>query len=347
MLALAAGLAAPAGAHAQAAAGQSAAVAAVADAPDRVINMILAKVNGAPIFLTDLEEELDNQLALLRTQFPEEEIEAQLPDMRLGMLASLIDDQMMVQRADQLGITADANAVDRALQNLREANGLTDDAEFETALSTVGLTREDLREQTRKQIRQQQLVIQEVQRNLVVAESEIAAYYSEHPEEFSAPEQVRLEQLVFLGGPELQAQAVAALAQLRAGASLDEVAASHPAATVFPADEIFINVDDLSTSLAAVVPGLAEGVYSEPIQSQFGWHVVRVAERRLHQVQPLDEVRDAIRQRLTGDKSQKRLQEYLAQLRERTHVLILAPEYASVEELWKTPEEEQQPPSRN
>lgn len=310
---------------------------------DRVINMILVKVNGLPIFLSDLQTELENQMAVLRTQFAEAELEAQLPTLRVSVLTSLIDDRMMMQRADQMGITADANQVDRAIQNLRQQNNLVSDEDFQAALQTMNLTVDELRERMRRQIRQQQLVFQEVQRGIFVGESEIARYYESNTEQFTAPEQVRIEQLVFVGGDGLRQRAEAALEELRAGEDLQTVASRYPDASAFPAGEAFIAVEDLTTSLSQAVPELDEGVYSEPIQSQFGWHIVRVVARQEHMVRPLDDVKDAIRQRLTAEKSQQRLADYLGQLREQTHLEILAQEFNDIEQAWMRPEEETDP----
>lgn len=305
----------------------------------RVINMILVKVNGTPIFLSELETEVETRLASLRPQFPEAELEAQMPELRRQLLVGMIDLVMMDQRAEQLQITADANSVDRAIQRLREANDLTSDEEFAAALEAAGLNLDLLREQMRRSIRQEQLAYQEVQRGIVVTDAEIQRYYEANPSEFEAPAQVRLEQLVFVGGAEMRQQAAEALAQLRGGASLNEVAAAYPAASAFPADESFVRMSDLQESLAAVVPDLPVDRFSDPVESQFGWHLVRVVERQPRTVQPLDAVRDAVRQRLTLQKSNERMDAYLGQLREQTHIEILAPEFAGIEESWRRADE--------
>lgn len=305
---------------------------------DRVINMILVKVNGTPIFLSELETELATQLAALEAQFPEEQIRAQLATLRRDLLAAKIDQRMMEQRADQLQITADANAVDRAIQNLRAESGLESQEEFEAALASNGLTMDELRATLRTQIRQQQLAYQEVQRGIVTTDSEIARYYEENQQEFVAPEQLRLEQVVFVGGSGLREQALEALGQLRSGADLQQVASAYDTASAFPADDTFVRLDDLNESLATAVPELPEGQFSEPIQSQFGWHLVRVVERQPRTVQALDEVRETIRNRLRIEKSNRRMNAYMGQLREQTFIEILADEFRDIESYWREAE---------
>lgn len=338
-LALVLGLAGPAAAQEETGQAETVAEAgpdtAVEVDPDRVIDMILVKVNGSPIFLSELEEQVDTQIGVLRAQLPESEIQAQLPAFRRQVLTALVDERMMLQRADRMGITADANAVDRTVQRIRDENDIETEEEFQAMLDSMGMTLETLRQELRKQIRQNQLAFEEVQRGIFVGEAEIDRYYRQNLDEFSAAEGVRLEQLVFVGGDEMREPAETALQELRAGAALQEVAASHSEASAFPADETFVETQDLNESLAAALPELSEGQFSGPIQSRFGWHLVRVVERREGTTLPLEEVKDAIRQRLTAEKSNERMQQYLAELREETHLEVLAPQFANLEEAWK------------
>lgn len=311
-------------------------------APDNVINMIVVKVNGDPILLSDLEEVEADQLLLLRQQIPENEIQAQLSLLRGNLLLGLIDTKMMLQRADRLGIRADANLVDRQIQQLREANGLISDEAFEAALAEAGMTVEKMRDQARRRLRTQTLVFEEVNRNVFVSEREIRAHYQEHQDEFGAPEQVRLQQLVFLiqgrDPEELQQQAEAALQELRGGASFDAVASKYTNALPF-SDESFIAVSDLNEMLAAAVPELTENRYSDVLRSDFGFQLVRVLERQDKAVSPLDDVRDTIRQRLTSEKSQARMAEYLSGLRKNTTLEIFDSRFSGIEETWNVAEE--------
>ena len=234
--------------------------------------------------------------------------------------------------------------MDRAVQRLRDTNGLDDDEAFQRAVAEMGFTPEEIRDEMRKQIRQQRLVFEEVQRGIFVSEGEIAQFYEANPDEFTAPEQIRFDQAVFLlhagSEAEVERQARAALAELRAGAQLADLPATYSAVSVFPADEGFIPVPDLSETIAAAVPSLSVDVYSEPVRSQFGFHLLRLLERREHAVLPLEEASEQIRNRLTTEKSQERMADYLGRLREDTYLEILDDGYGDIEEVWKAAQEE-------
>jgi len=273
-----------------------------------------------------------------------------MPLIRREVLRGLIDEKMMLQRADRLGIVADANQVDSQIERLREQNGFTTDAQLEEALAGMGMTLAEMRERMRSTLRQQRLVFEEVQRGIFVSEAEINNFYDENPDQFAAPDQVRLEQLVFLiqAGNEATVgqQAASAAAALRAGGSLEEVAAQFPGSVPFAEDPSFVALVDLNDALAAAVPDMPEGVYSDPVRSQFGYHVVRVAERQEQQRANLADVREQIKNRLTTQKSQDRLEQYVGQLRDRTTLEILDAQYADIEEAWKADPEEATTASR-
>ncbi len=311
--------------------------------PSNVINMILVKVNGDPIMLTDLETVERDRMEMLRQQIPESEIQAQLLQLRERFLAGLIDEKMMAQRADALGITADANLVDSQIRRLRDTNDITTDEEFEQALAEAGITFDALRDQVRRTLRQQQLVQQEVNRSIFVSEIEVAQYYNDHPEQFEAPAQVRLRQLIFITGggdpTALRQQAEAALVELQGGADYSGIGAKYTNGTPMTGEDTFIAMDELNESLATTVPDMGVGTYSL-VESQFGYHLVSVLERQERATIPLADVMQSILQRITAEKSQKAIGEYLVGLRDGTELKILDQTYINIAEAWKAPPEE-------
>lgn len=289
-----------------------------------IINMVLLKINGQPILLSELRSRVNDQLELLRTQFPEEEIQERLPQLRRQMLEGMIDEMAMEHRAERLGIIVGPNEVDRWIQGIKDQNGFASDADLQAELQRIGMTMEDLREQGRKTIQQQRLALQEVQRSVFVTESEMREFYEENREQFGAPPQVRLEQLLFIGQG-LQERAAAAAAELRAGADLATVAANYPEATAMEDKGTYIEVGDLAEGLAQAVPDLEVGVYSDPITMNFGLSVVKVVERTEEEVVAFEQVRDQIRNRLTSERSQERMEKYMAELRCETRIVPVDP----------------------
>ncbi len=312
--------------------------------PENVINMVLVKVNGDPILLTDLRTVLEDRITLLQQQFPAEELDAQLPFLTTQLLAGMVDQKMMLQRADLVGITIDANMVDRQIQNLRDTNGFTTQAQLDEALAQMGLTMDELREQLRDNLRQQRLAFDEVQRQIFVSETEINAFYSDNNDEFTAPEQVRLEQVVFIGEPaSLRDQAFAAAAELRAGENASAVGDKYVNGQHVADTGSFIAVSDLTEGLAVAVPAMPVGSFSDPVETTFGYSIVKVVERSEESIAELGDVREGIRQRLTSDKSQERMDEYVRNLRKTANIEIVDSRFGGILALWEASGEVDEP----
>src|SRR5690606_33554728 len=81
-------------------------------------------------------------------------------------------------------------------------------------------------------------------------------------------------------------------------------------------------VEPFSNAVAALEPGK---VSEQPVQSQFGWHVIKLEETRDAPAPPFEDVKDRVRVLL----QRKKLQAYLDGLRDNAKVEILQTEEAT------------------
>jgi peptidyl-prolyl cis-trans isomerase D len=148
-------------------------------------------------------------------------------------------------------------------------------------------------------------------RLLPVEDSEIEAYYASHGDEFMQGEQAHARHILIrvspaAGQPEradakLRAQQVAELA--RSGADFAELAAKHsddPANKDAGGDLGWFGRGQMVPEFEQAVFAAAPGEIVGPVESQFGYHVIRLEERREPRQQPLEEVRDKVRAKVVG-----------------------------------------------
>jgi parvulin-like peptidyl-prolyl isomerase len=109
------------------------------------------------------------------------------------------------------------------------------------------------------------------------------------------------QQATAAAAPQLQAEAARTKAEIDRGADFAALAAqrSKDAGNKDEGGDLECGppgrfVPEFETAMDALQPGEV----SQPVQTQFGWHLIKVSERK---VQPLDEVRDEVRQRLLGE----------------------------------------------
>ncbi len=303
-----------------------------------LIDRILVRVNGEAILYSEFDAVFSVQLAAIEGRVSPEELEAQLPQLRMAQLAGMIDELMVQQRAGDLGITADANDIDRALANLMEANGITSQEQLEQLLAADGMSLAELRESIRDNLIRSRLLYDQVQRQLFVSEREIVDYYETNMNDFTQPAQVMFQQVIFMfqegsANEEMLRVAQAAVAELRGGVSVSAVAGKYEGAQLVAGGD-WVPIEDLQPSIAAAVEGMMPNTYSDPIEGRFGYHVIQLMDLREEVIQPLEDVEMEIRNILTQRKSADRLEDYVSELRAISHLEVFDPEFADVEAQW-------------
>ena len=119
---------------------------------------------------------------------------------RLGMLLELIDQRLLLRRADSQGLVAAERDVDAAMERFRLAYGTADD--FREFLGSLDVEPSDIRTELRRQLTVERLLDREVASRVRVTEREMREYYEGNLEAFSVPEQqLRLAQILVTEAP--------------------------------------------------------------------------------------------------------------------------------------------------
>lgn len=124
--------------------------------------------------------------------------------------------------------------------------------------------------------------------------------YQSNPAKFDKPAQTRARHiLVSNSGPESLQKAKDLLAQLRAGASFEDLAKANSTDTgsavkggdlgFFPAGKMVKPFEEALDKLSK------PGELSEPVESQFGYHIIRLEERQEKTSRPYSEVQEQLR----------------------------------------------------
>jgi peptidyl-prolyl cis-trans isomerase C len=154
-----------------------------------------------------------------------------------------------------------------------------------------------------------QAVAQDFIANVEVSEEEILAEYSEQIKQ-APPLQFKARHILVA----TQGEAIDLVAQLDGGANFEELAKEKSTGPSGPngGDLGWFSPNQMVAPFANAVAALENGNYTpEPVQTQFGWHVILREESRENQPPTFESVRDVINQQV----QQKKFQEHLASLR--------------------------------
>lgn len=168
------------------------------------------------------------------------------------------------------------------------------------------------------------------------SEDDLARYLAAHPDDFRV-ESLTSFRHIFLSderrGAASDAEASRLLDDLRSGA-IDEAEATRGAdpfllAASFEAVSEKAIAAQLGDGFAAALVGVPVGVWSGPIESAYGKHIVLVTERTEGRVPPLAEVRDAVEREWRSAERRKANEAFYAKLRERYDVTVEIPPTAA------------------
>lgn len=161
---------------------------------------VMALVNGRKISRTEVEKYYQGQTA----DAPQKPSEEQADTLRLNILKELIDNELLMQRAEKLGLLATDDEVN---SKLAEAKAPYTQEEFDKQLKQRGLTLDDVKHDIRQQLTIQKVLNKEVGAKVNITDQDITNYYNAHKAEFNLIEpQYRLAQILVTTQPNPQAK---------------------------------------------------------------------------------------------------------------------------------------------
>src|SRR6516162_785501 len=317
---------------------------AASQSNDQIVERIVVRINNSIITLSDLKRSQEQLAAETSKQDPNLPPDAQ--PKQQDLLRDLIDSKLLSQKADELGISADTDVIKR-LDELRKQMHAESMEDLEKAAQAQGVSFEEFKNNLKESILTQKVIQQEVGGHISVTQQEIQEYYNQHKDEMQRPEQVRLSEILISTQPpataktansppepstdELVAQgkakADAIYAQLQKGAKFADVAQKESAGPTAAqgGDLEYFKRGTLSKQLEDQVFALKAGQYTEPIRTNQGWVILRVAEHTSEGIPPLKEVEPQIQERIYMQKMQPALRAYLTKLRENAYIDIKPP----------------------
>ena len=185
----------------------------------------------------------------------------------------------------------------------------TTDAELDTYF---GEHTEDFRVPERRKVRFLLVDAQSQREGITVSEDEIQRSYDDQFEQYSTPEQVRARHILLSTEGEdeeaVRAEAAALLTEAKLGADFAELATTHSddeGSAARGGDLDYFGRGQMVPEFEEVAFSLEPGAISELVQTQFGFHIIMVEDKREAGTRPLDEVRDQIVEQLTQQKAQE------------------------------------------
>jgi len=298
-----------------------------------VVEEIVARVNNDIVTLSDFEKAdatLREEIAHDCQNCPATKLDSEYRDHQKDLLRDLIDQDLLVQRAKDMGISVEADVI-KQLDEVRKQNNLPSMEALEKAVEGEGIPWEDYKTQIRNRLLTQEVIRKEVGSRIDIPTDDVKKYYEEHKNEFVRPEQVVLTE-IFLSTQGKSPEEIAAV-QRKAddlrnrvvkGDDFLELAKRYSEGSTAKDGGYLGSYErgQLDPKLEAETFKLEKGQMTEVIESKTGFEILKVMDHFQAGQQPFEKVQNEIMNRIYMEKMQPTLRTYLAELREESYVMV-------------------------
>lgn len=290
-----------------------------------------ARVNGVEISEPMLQKTFERTLEERGIDAGKIESRERYEELRLEVLDVLIDQELLWQEAKEREIIAKDEEVEMAIATV--TRGLPIEEAFAAILKEGGFTEESYREFMRAQISVSRLIETEIAPGISVSDGEVHDYYAENPGLFTRPVEIRARHImvkaeVGAGGAarkEAKGKIEGILEEAKGGADFEELARIHSEGHSGPrgGDLGFFSRGKMAGPIEEAAFAMRPGEISGVVETRFGYHIIKVEERRGGDIVPEEEVGEKIRSNLTRRKIREAVQKRVKELWEKATVEIL------------------------
>jgi parvulin-like peptidyl-prolyl isomerase len=297
-----------------------------------ILEEVLVKVNGDILTKTEFEQ---RQVSVLRNR-PELadvnpnslQLQSAIAEITPDVILDAVEELLLVQRGRELNYALGDEQFREILDNIKEQNNITSEADFQAALRQEGITEADLRRQLERQMMVSQVQRNEVVDKISVTDEEARAFYEAHRQEFTTPSEMTLREILIevpateRGVNVAQDDAAKATADEIRGRILKGEPFARLAAEVSAAPSKAnggligpIRNDELAPQLQELLAMLKVGEVAEVIRTTRGYQILKLESRTAAKIRTFEEARSEIAARVVETKRRAALQRYLDTLR--------------------------------
>jgi parvulin-like peptidyl-prolyl isomerase len=299
-------------------------------AASEVVEEIVAIVNDDIITLSQYKQFHDSLYQMLRAQLQGEEFEKQYTRLRGEILDNMITDLLLLQlaREKQLNVSEQLRTT---VEQIKKENNIESDEQLRRELSRQGLDYEQWLKQLEDNFLRQALIFTEVDRSIVIEDSETVNYYKLHSQEFVEPEEYKLR-AIYLSSDERSQDELLALRKevenkIMAGDDFGALAGQYSDGSIKEnqGDLGTLKKGELDSTLQAAIASLKPGEMTAWVQAKAGWYLLKLEEKKDSRLKSFEEVKKEIEEKIFSDKRTKKLKEFLKEIKEKSYIKILKP----------------------
>ena len=279
---------------------------------------VVVTVNDQPVY----SWEVGLIVPKIRSDMAGQGIQAKPEEIARAAVRRVVEARLLAQEAQRRGLKPDGKRVSAALAEIEKQAGGR--AGLETALARLGATYDQLQASASETDLVQVFLTTQIEPQVTVTAADVSAFYDANPDMFARPDMVRARHIMIRLTPTSTTEDKKN-ARTRATAARQRVVSGEDFATVARevsegreasngGDMGFFAKDEMMPELTNIAFALDVGQISEIIETRFGFHILKVEEKRPASKMTFEEAEEPVRQLLIENRTGEKVAELLVQL---------------------------------
>tara|TARA_B100000686_G_scaffold343682_1_gene424951 strand:+ start:4757 stop:5923 length:1167 start_codon:yes stop_codon:yes gene_type:complete len=296
-------------------------------AAGKVFDRVVAKVNSEIITMSSIEE----KASILKHKFRGETTKIDEKEILRQALEMIISEKLQLQQAKKMGFEVDDSSVEAAVKSIEGQNGLQE-GQLGEMLEAEGTSLESYKERIRDQIIVSKITKFELGSRLNISDRRIAKYYHNHQKEFWESGKAKVRHILILFEKESSAkkkkekykEIKKILSEIKNGKDFSEAAKiySEDVSANSGGDVGFVEKGKMASEFEKAVYSLRKGEISGIVETDYGYHIIKVDEVWQGRTIPLHKVRNKIQDILAGRKQKTAYDNWMKELKDSAFIEI-------------------------
>ena len=297
-----------------------------------IIDGIVASAGNDAITLSDVEREGAVLFRDIKMNAPESQRENMLYEARKKIVETLVEKLLLLREAERMGLEVNEGELASAVEGVLRENKL-DRKELDQALAQEGITFEKYEADLKGQILRSKLLDRKIRGAIKISDEEIKIYFESNRETFGSDEEIRVRHILFLvpkGASQedilkIKEKAEVVLKKAGSGEDFEALAREYsegPSASS-GGDLGFFRKSDMVKEFSTAAYALKKDEVSSLVLSPFGFHIIKLLDKRGGTALSFDDAKERIRAKLFNDEMERGISNLIEDLKEKDDLQIL------------------------
>jgi peptidyl-prolyl cis-trans isomerase C len=257
--------------------------------------------------------------------------EKEMTVLKKKVIDNLITKELLRQEVERRGIKADEAEVNAQLETIKKGSSPED---FAKSLKQMNVTEQELKDHIASQLATRKLIEMELGPKVAVTPQEVKAFYDGNPDVFKTPPMIRASHILVKvdkgATPEQKAKALekikGAQKRLQGGEDFAKVAkeVSDCPSKENGGDLDFFQKGQMVPPFENAAFAMQPGQTSDIVETEFGYHIIKVTDKKDQSTVTFDEIKPRIEQHLKSEKlSHQEFPKYVETLKSKAKIEIL------------------------